>query len=191
MSLPQHGHFGCAGTTATDADWRTQWINNLFQSFFHIDFRSSRNCQIRQYPRACGPPTHMIAGFLRVITTAPGGLACLATSLFSKVPAISSPGPDGGLICPRRPVICFSAKPIIVVKLSATNNVRAAVPLVNGQIPAIPPPATLLSCSPPAPRGRATLPRSLSRLSVGRIRRADYLFPGKKCQIIFRPDQEV
>jgi hypothetical protein len=91
MSLPQHGHFGCAGTTATDADWRTQWINNLFQSFFHIDFRSSRNCQIRQYPRACGPPTHMIAGFLRVITTAPGGLACLATSLFSKVPAISSP----------------------------------------------------------------------------------------------------
>jgi hypothetical protein len=33
MSLPQHGHFGCAGTTATDADWRTQWINNLFSLF--------------------------------------------------------------------------------------------------------------------------------------------------------------
>ena len=53
----------------------------------------------------------MIAGLLRVITTAPGGLACLATPLFSKVPAISSPGPDGGLISPRRHVICFSAKP--------------------------------------------------------------------------------
>ena len=53
----------------------------------------------------------MIVGLLRVITTAPGALACLATSLFSKVPAVSSPGPEGGLISPRRRVICFSAKP--------------------------------------------------------------------------------
>jgi hypothetical protein len=55
----------------------------------------------------------MIASLLRAITTAAGGLACLATSLFSEILAISSPGPDGGLICPRRPVICFSAKPIM------------------------------------------------------------------------------